>query len=531
MIVNAEMLDAGICASKGWLKTAPRTAGALAAKREARALLALTLSIGGDSRIRLNPLTGRNRYGTKTEPVPDEISFASTTANSISESGFAAASQALGRLLSPDQEAKLSLRQWFDEIRARIVTLLGVPGSEAILAPSGTDAELLTLGLAASLARRPLTNVIIAPAETGSGIPLAAAGCHFSGSTARGATVARGGSIEGFAANEIEVAAIAIRDPGGAPREPAAIDRDAANVIERELHRGRDVLLHVLDTSKTGLAGVTREAARFLMASAPGHVRVAVDACQLRCSFAQLKRDLTDGFIVMATGSKFAGGPPFCGAVLLPAALAGEVMAEASLPKGLADYSAALDWPVQLRSRLGETLRSQANTGLGLRWVAALAGIAALADVSPGLQPRIAARFAMEVRARAQGPGRVALRCEEAHSQCASPSIVPLTLLNADGSFASLSEAQRFQAALLDPDLVPVCHAGQAVDLGTRTVLRIAASARACGRARRCEEPRLALCYGQFASLLHGLGAWRRYPGWHACRDGCGGIEHELRRP
>ncbi len=108
---------------------------------------------------------------------------------------------------------------------------------------------------------------------------------------------------------------------------PTAMDREAAVMVEQELRRGRDVLLHVLDASKTGLMAVTRQTARSLAAAAPGRVRVVIDACQLRSPLAQLQRDLADGFMVTVTGSKFAGGPPFSGALLLPAAIAEEVAA------------------------------------------------------------------------------------------------------------------------------------------------------------------------------------------------------------
>ncbi len=352
---------------------------------------------------------------------------------------------------------------------------LGVPGAEAVLAASGTDAEVLAVALAAGLSPRPLTNIIIAPEETGSGVPLAAAGRHFSDYTALGVPVTAGSPIERLAPRGIDVAFVAIRDAMGRPRDPAAVDEEAAGAVERALRAGRDVLLHVLDTSKTGLAGLTRKAARFLMSSAPGRVRVAVDACQLRCRLTQVKRDLEDGFMVIATGSKFAGGPPFCAVVLLPAALAGEIAAGPPLPRGLAAYSAALDWPAALRNRFGDMALSHANTGLGLRWAAALDGIETMAGIGAKLETAVASRFASEVRARAQTLDSVVLHDDDA--PCGCSTIVPLTILGPDGSFAPLSATQKLHAALRDGQHPPICHVGQAARLGTRTVLRVAASA------------------------------------------------------
>lgn len=446
---------------------------ALDSGQEARALW-LMLASGGDRRIWPDPVTRRNRYGLTTIPASDELSFASTTANMISPQGFAAAALAARRLFTPDRAQRLPVVQWFDELRASIVNGLGVPGAEAVLAASGTDAEVLAVAFASGLSLRPLTNIVIAPEETGRGVPLAASGRHFSDCTALGAPVTAGGPIEGLAPRGIEAVFVPIRDAKGAPREAAAVDEAAASAVERELRRGRDVLLHVLDTSKTGLAGLTRNAARSLTISAPGRVRVAVDACQLRCRLTQVKRDLEDGFMVIATGSKFAGGPPFCAVVLLPAALAGEIAAGPPMPRGLASYSAALDWPPALRDRLGEMALSHSNSGLGLRWTAALDGIETMASIGAELQTAIARLFANEVRARAQCLNGVMLHDDD-WSSCST--IVPLTILDGEGSFASLSSTQKLQAALRDAAYPPICHVGQAVRLGTRTVLRIAASA------------------------------------------------------
>ncbi len=55
----------------------------------------LLLAAGGDRRIWPDPVTGRNRYGTRTTPATEEITFSSTTASNVSIEGFAAADRAL----------------------------------------------------------------------------------------------------------------------------------------------------------------------------------------------------------------------------------------------------------------------------------------------------------------------------------------------------------------------------------------------------------------------------------------------------
>ncbi len=438
---------------------------------------ALLLASGGDQRIWADVATGRNRYGVRTTPAPEEISFSSTTASNISIAGFEEADYALCQLFRKDSLAPLNLDQWFETVRAEIRSLLGYAGAEIILAASGTDVELVTLCLAASLSQRPLTNIFIAPDETGNGVPSAAAGCHFSDLTALGNAVQRGVSLEGLPLHRIEVKTIAIRNERGEGRNPRDIDEDIIAVVETEIAKGRDALVHVLDTSKTGLSGVTRGAARYLAALAPGRVRIVVDACQLRSPISQIRQDLADGFLVAVTGSKFAGGPPFAGALLVPKAFVDELTVGAQMPSGLSEYCAAQDWSEPLRRRTAFTFTAEMNLGLSLRWIAALANLRPYAGVCESQQSTIKKHFARLVREQAKDLPSTMLHPGDNGEDIASRAIVPLTILDVRGSFAPLPRAHQIQAAMRDSHGGPVCHVGQAVRVGPRAVLRIGASA------------------------------------------------------
>jgi hypothetical protein len=94
-----------------------------------------------------------------------------------------------------------------------------------------------------------LTNIVIAPVETGSGVPKAAAGMSFLASTSLGGATHANRRLDGWAHADIEVAGVEIGSPGGDPRPSADIDRDAAMQIA---------------------------------AIAPDRIMVVVDACQLR---------------------------------------------------------------------------------------------------------------------------------------------------------------------------------------------------------------------------------------------------------
>jgi hypothetical protein len=439
--------------------------------------LSLLLAAGGDGRIWPDPATGRNRYGTRTTPRGDEISFASTTASNVSAEGFHAADGELKRLFSVDGAASCSVDDWFAAIRNRLALLFGSHGTKVILAASGTDVELFALALVNGLSGRSLTNILIAPEETGSGVPKAAAGRHFADVTALGRAVSANAPVAGIAGERIEVRTVAIRNAMGQPRQESEIDAEVIAVVEQELRRGRDVLLHVLDTSKTGLTGVSRQAARYAAALAPGRVRVLVDACQLRCSSDALRQDIADGFLVAVTGSKFLAGPPFSGALLVPRSFADEVSAASTVASGLTDYSALHDWPETLRGRNDLEFGSHFNLGLGLRWIAALAQMDRLAQIDGKRQFQIRQAFADLVRDRAERLGGAMLHPDDEGRHIVDRAIVPLTILDGAGGPASLAHAQMIHLALREHACGPVCHVGQAVHLGQRTILRVAASA------------------------------------------------------
>ncbi len=221
--------------------------------------LRLLLSSGGDERIWPDPLTGRSRQGTTIAPAPDEAWFSSSTASTITELGYRAALADLQALLRRGVRTSVQVQDWLCDLRAELLALYGRAGAEAVLAASGTDAELIALAIAERLLARPITNIVVAPSETGSGVPKAAAGLHFLATSCLGGPVTIGQRLNGWGGADIDVECVEIRTPDGEPRDPGAVDLDVACHAERALARGRGVLLHVLDTSKTGLAGPSRE--------------------------------------------------------------------------------------------------------------------------------------------------------------------------------------------------------------------------------------------------------------------------------
>lgn len=342
------------------------------------------MATGGDARLAVDPATGLNHYGCSHRPRPWAITFASSTASSLSERGFAGAETArlsllAGALHDRTDAAACSLDAG---IQAQIAAHFGLTAEEGVvLAPSGTDCELYALALAARApGGRPVGNILIAPEETGSGVPLAAMGCHFANDTARGLAVTRGARIDGFRADTL-VVNVPMRDADGHVRAPADVDAETCRLTHELRHAGRHVLLHRLDLSKTGLLAPGLDALE--QACAPdGHdgecPDVVVDACQARLDPLRVRAYLDRGWMVMITGSKFFTGPPFCGALLLPAAVRRRLDGGDPLPAGLGAYSHRHAWPA---GRAVDVLPVGHNIGLILRWRAALSEMAALSAI------------------------------------------------------------------------------------------------------------------------------------------------------
>ena len=461
------------------------------------------MGTGGDTRLRLDPASGLSIYGCSHRPRPWAITFASSTASSVSERGYAGAEAARRRLLGqalvvgPGE----SQRREAAAIKERLRRHYGLAdGVQIVLTPSGTDGELCAL-TAALLGHpgRPLTNILIAPEETGGGVPLAATGRHFATATARGIAVEKGERIDGFP-NDIKIASIPIRDDAGAVRSDDAIAADCRAAVSDARAAGRRVLVHVLDRSKTGIRAPAQDLAL------AADVDVVVDACQARLSAASVRRYLERGFMVLLTGSKFFTGPPFAGALLLPPAFASRFDRPCRVPEGLAAYAGRFDWLDAAPACAA--LPPEANLGLALRWAAALAEMEAFAAVPEDAAAAILRRFGEAVRAAIQAnPDLVLLESgnpaeSEPTSEWATlPTIFTFAMrapgAEGRGRYALDPTDARLVYACLNSDLsdaLPArsseralaalrCHIGQPVALQDKTgtaigALRICAGAR-----------------------------------------------------
>ncbi|HEY4074122.1 MAG TPA: hypothetical protein VGM52_13585 [Herbaspirillum sp.] len=334
---------------------------------------------GGDHRIEIQPDSQINKYGCQPFPAADRIAFGSSTASQISAQAFNAADKLRDRIAAAltEQSAVDIYHKEMARLRLELAGLCGFTESfspDVIFAASGTDAHLLASHLVAAQARRAqraLRVIMVNPEESGSGVSAALSGCNVDADTLASAP----GN---------QVMHVSIRHADGVPRSPEEIIADVDLLSGAALQSGLDVLLVLIDVSKTGCVAPDPQFARALRQRWPERLHVLVDACQFRMEAATLRAYLQQDFMVAMTGSKFIGGPSFSAALLIPQSIAAS-MRPAGVPAQLNGHCAQEEWPAGWH--VEKTLASGANIGLLLRWEAALCELRALQAV-PGKQIR-----------------------------------------------------------------------------------------------------------------------------------------------
>jgi hypothetical protein len=338
------------------------------------------LTSGGDPRLMLDPISRVNDYGCGPSPLPHALSFASSTASTISERGYERAGLAREELmrLSIAVGLEQALETRIEDMREELKSYLLLPSKavDVVFSPSGTDSQLHALALAHSLIGRSLKTIIVGADQTGSGTSYTARGRHFNRFTANGAVVRKDTPIAGLTGDCV---ALPLADASGLkPRGDA--DAAVLAAVETAVTEGAGVLLQIMDASKLGWRAPSRACLDEIARRWPDKVVVAVDACQMRLSRRRLRSYLDRGYMVLLTGSKFFGGPAFSGALLVPSVLSLAPQRGEGIAVGLADYANRNDWP-QRWTALRSRFESRPNLGQWLRWEAALEEIKAYCAV------------------------------------------------------------------------------------------------------------------------------------------------------
>ena len=421
---------------------------------------------GGDDRI-VRGATDVNRYGTPAGPDPEAVWLSSSTASAITPGGYRATQKAFRTLKLGTREPAV----WFDAIRKRILRLYGVAGAEAVLCASGTEAEFLALHAARAVLGPYLRNIVIAPRETGSGVMHAAAGQHFSSIATRGDPVAKGAYLDGFDSGPADVHAVALRDLMGLARTDGDLDAEIETLCADAEADDQAVLLHALDCSKTGLAGPRRDTLARLTQRFGDRMLVVVDACQLRCPPETIKDHLALGHFVMISGSKFAGGPPFCGALLIPPMHVAAVR-RTRIPHGLGAYTTTYDWPQSLHAGLAKSGCGDHNAGLGLRWEAALHEIEAFHALPKGLRHDVTVAFGAAVEAELSAHAGFRSILNPRRPDLPERTIFPVVIGDGAATTAAILCTRLRSSQAGHPGRY---YLGQPVEVGAESALRVCA--------------------------------------------------------
>ena len=322
---------------------------------------------GGDSRIAADRHTGLNKYLCPTVPAPELVCASSCTASPVSAEGFERAAEAFSDIvLAPSLRQRADrLTALTEQIEARLLQYFGVAAlAQAFLCPSGTDALLkTTMLIAAERPGEPITAILPAASETGTGVPMAAIGHMFDGPL-------NGMPLSGCAGRTVE---IPLRTADGAPRCEKAVS--AAFAAAAQAATGH-VVVTLTHGTKTGLIAPVVP---------PDGADVIVDACQARIAPETVAAYLRRGWPVVVTGSKFFGGPAFSGAVLFPRARL----------------------PAHRQHSLLADLSDAGRLGTALRWTAALAEINVFEPLAGSMAEILAGRTACIERLAASNPALV----------------------------------------------------------------------------------------------------------------------------
>jgi hypothetical protein len=316
---------------------------------------------GGDERIQPDE-NGMNRYGCQAIPALGVLELGSSTTTNISRIGYEAADRLRNRMASMVGEESLAAvyRREMARQKQEFMALTGLSGMilDMEFSPSGSDVHQAAVSRAGR-ANGPLTVVMLDDAETGSSVPSALLG--------------------GCGEGRVQIVAVAVREADGTPRETAAVEADFRRAVAEAIRSGRHVLLIQVDVSKTGLIVPSLSCTLALKRAFGDQLDVLVDACQFRLAPATLRAYLERGFMVGVTGSKFASGPGFSGALMVQGH-------EAPADEGS-----------------GVPERETLNLGMMLRWEAALAELRAFASLSEERISRFLQRFSRAVQERLLG--------------------------------------------------------------------------------------------------------------------------------
>ncbi|MEL6108900.1 MAG: hypothetical protein AAFU85_23065 [Planctomycetota bacterium] len=356
------------------------------------------ISSGGDSRLALGP-DGRNAYGSRCQ-VRDEIAFSSCSGSSPSSRCMAAAETLIVALRST-QTPKWIVADAIESVRRVLRSTMELSeDAEIALTPSGTASTLLAIGLADREPTRPLLHLLVGPREIGHRTVFAGSGNHYDRKVPRGGSAEPGNPVDRDLSRRIDVQTIDIRDSSGTIRLASDLDAELQQCVSEAVEAGYRVLVHAVAHSKTGLFAPRLETLNRIHARLPNDVIILVDAAQgrLGASFGTVAAGqlVAQGWMVHTTGSKFFGGPPTSGALIVPRRLRVRERRH-GLPLAFGNYFSRAEMPKEWTA-IRQSMDSWINVPAIVRWAAAIAEINSYQRIPAKTRSQILHRFEQSAR-------------------------------------------------------------------------------------------------------------------------------------
>ncbi|MGK0367245.1 MAG: hypothetical protein ACI9QD_000379 [Thermoproteota archaeon] len=287
----------------------------------------LLLSQGGDDRSTIDPITLKNKYHSKTLPFYD-FQRSSCTSSSISLETYLhleqnhfdlMAANALGEI-----EPKTLFQNQNDEILSYFVTHAIRDKVSILSTPSGTDVEFLCtwLGIlrAAEFFGSDGINVSVfvnGDLEVGSGTKLATGLKHFSSRAPQGNDLDEDIFVSKLDNVKVSVQSFYTRDDKTNVYNSAESEEKIYDMVKKEVESNKIVVFHYVHASKTGVCIPSYDMAKKIKEDFGNKVIMVVDAAQMRLRTDSVEQYLEMGMNIIVTGSKFIGGAPFSGALLV----------------------------------------------------------------------------------------------------------------------------------------------------------------------------------------------------------------------
>ncbi len=331
--------------------------------------------------------TGLNKYHSAPYPR-DVVAYSSSTVSDISGPAFA-------HLLALEAaEDRPSYSDQLDGLRRRIKAAYSLSKtSEIVFAASGTDLEYVALASVHGRASGGIHNILLGADEIGSGCIHSAHGRYFAEATALGIASTPREDVAGCC--PISLVDVPVRCTEGVACSSAEIAQSLASEIELAKASNRHALVHIVHGSKTGLVLPDLTDLDELQARFGVHATFVVDACQARITSPAIAAYVERGCIVLLTGSKFMGAPPFNGFAVVPSAVA---ELAAPLPQGFAQIFNRAEFPESWPG--AQTLGEGENRSLALRLEAAVFELERFQQIAPDRVEAMIAAFEAALQAQ-----------------------------------------------------------------------------------------------------------------------------------